>query len=100
MTTDPPNAYQIRAMRSFQDQVLPGTWKLVLNENDLDELYDLTNDPFEIVNLFGDPSYQSEHDIMKSNLMFWMQAHGDPAFSIFDTGARTNPNGRRRGRSR
>jgi len=42
--------------------VTDGTWKLVWNLSDLCELYDLENDPQELVNCFYDPACNEIRD--------------------------------------
>jgi arylsulfatase A-like enzyme len=42
--------------------VTDGSWKLVWNLSDLNELYDLDEDPHELRNLFYDPSHQKPRD--------------------------------------
>ena len=47
-------------------------WKYVHDPmGDLDELYDLTNDPWELTNVAADPTYQDVLADMRARLMDW-----------------------------
>ncbi len=41
------------------------------------ELYHVKNDPYELVNLAYDPTYQKTIDILSRKLADWMQSQGD-----------------------
>lgn len=43
-----------------------------------EELYDLLNDPHELVNLAQDPGYRAVKDDLAAELRCWMAAHNDP----------------------
>ena len=47
-------------------------WKLVYTYGDTSELYDLVNDPDELVNLYGHPEYQDAELRMMRHLMDWV----------------------------
>jgi uncharacterized sulfatase len=47
-----------------------------------EELYDVSQDPFEINNLAGDPHHDSVRRKLRSELDLWMAAQGDPGASI------------------
>jgi arylsulfatase A-like enzyme len=47
-------------------------WKYCYYTGDLNELYDLENDPFEKKNLANNPNYRSKHDELKNELMEWL----------------------------
>ncbi len=51
--------------------------KLVINLFDRDELYDLEQDPFEQVNLIGDPGYAAVREQMHQELLEWMYVRRD-----------------------
>ena len=52
-------------------------WKYVYNPHDLDELYDLSQDPFEMTNRISDPDVREVLDEMKGRLLGWNDATGD-----------------------
>jgi uncharacterized sulfatase len=54
-------------------------WKLVINLHQTDELYNLAEDPDEMVNRIGDASCAAERDRLHDELIDWMYAHVDPA---------------------
>ena len=43
-----------------QRVIWDGSWKLVFNGFDFDELYNLDDDPYELKNLANDPQYEPE----------------------------------------
>lgn len=45
-----------------------------------EELYDLKNDPHEVVNLAGDPDYESTRSMLADNLAAWIKSSGDRGF--------------------
>jgi arylsulfatase A-like enzyme len=47
-----------------------------------EELYDLRNDPHELVNLAEDPGYRAVKRALRSELDGWMRAHDDPFESL------------------
>jgi arylsulfatase A-like enzyme len=55
-------------------------YKLVYNPHAIDELYDLTADPAEIINLVDDPRYASIHKELEAALLRWMQETHDPLY--------------------
>lgn len=55
-----------------------GRWKLVYNAHDIDELYDLDNDPWELRNLAADPAYADVLRDLEARLWRWMDDTGDP----------------------
>ncbi|MBD3341940.1 MAG: sulfatase-like hydrolase/transferase [Candidatus Lokiarchaeota archaeon] len=57
--------------------VVTERYKYVYNERDLDELYDLTKDPYELNNLIDDESSIPIIKDMKSRLAAWRQKTGD-----------------------
>jgi uncharacterized sulfatase len=52
--------------------------KLVINLLHTDELYDLREDPAELVNLIENPGYARERDAMHDRLLDWMNRKRDP----------------------
>lgn len=53
-------------------------YKLVLNLLDTDELYDLDNDPYELVNLIDDPAHAEARDRMHDWILAEMDRIRDP----------------------
>lgn len=60
-------------------------WKFNLHTDWGEELYDLKNDPEEITNLAGNPSYTAIKDKLRSRLDAWMKKHDDPFYSFTTT---------------
>jgi arylsulfatase A-like enzyme len=56
-----------------------------------EELYDLRNDPHELVNLAQDPGYQKVKRALHLELEAWMQAHHDPFESLTVTDRQGRP---------
>lgn len=52
-------------------------WKYVWNTTDMDELYDLLEDPAELVNLIGDPPSEAELSVLRQRLYEQLAADGD-----------------------
>ena len=46
--------------------------------NGLDELYDLENDPDELVNLYNNAKYRETRDELQKRLTAWQQSINDP----------------------
>ncbi len=60
-----------------QRLITDGRWKYVWNMGDLDECYDLAEDPWEQTNLAAErPARQGE---LQRELLAWMERTGDPA---------------------
>ena len=59
--------------------VVTDQFKYVGNQNDMDELYDLQNDPYEMSNLVHDSGHQSTLASMKSELKVWQAKTHDSA---------------------
>lgn len=55
-------------------------WKYIWNGTDVDELYDMKEDPAELVNLSGDVRYRSVLGELRSRLYFAMKSSGDSLF--------------------
>lgn len=58
-------AGRIRMIRSHD-------WKLIAEEGGTGELYDLRNDPHELLNLWQHPPYQHSQDELKLHLSHWL----------------------------
>lgn len=58
--------------------VTDGRWKYVCTENDLDELYDLENDPYEKVNLSVREEYDEKKEKMRALLIEKQKESDDP----------------------
>ncbi len=54
-----------------------GSWKFVFNGFDIDELYDLNNDPDETRNLIDEPIHQARADAMMRKIWRRIQETGD-----------------------
>ena len=52
-------------------------WKLNLSPGDQCELFDLTNDPWEQVNLFDDPAYRDRVRLLAGRIRTWQFHTGD-----------------------
>jgi arylsulfatase A-like enzyme len=63
----------------YQSQRMVRThgWKYVYNPTDLDELYDLESDPFEMINCISDAACSSVLDEMKARLIGWNDSTED-----------------------
>ena len=65
----------------FQRMLRYDRFKYVAHLDDLDELYDIEADPFELNNLIDDSAYQAVLSNMRSRLAVWMREHADTALS-------------------
>nr|WP_246459996.1 sulfatase-like hydrolase/transferase [Puniceicoccus vermicola] len=54
------------------------SWKYVLNVGDVDELYDMKNDPDESRNLIASDECYDARGYMKEKLLNWMERNEDP----------------------
>ncbi len=61
-----------------QRMLVHGRHKLVYNPHDVDELYDLVADPYELRNLSAEPAMAAVRDDLESRLAEWMVATDDP----------------------
>src|SRR5213078_2077328 len=57
--------------------VSPDGWKLCLRDRDLNELYNLKDDPFETRNLYLDPQYASVVSRFTTEICGWQEATND-----------------------
>jgi arylsulfatase A-like enzyme len=57
--------------------VVTGRYKYIFNDEDMDELYDLKEDPFELKNLINNKEYKDIIYDMKRRLNCWRQKTGD-----------------------
>jgi arylsulfatase A-like enzyme len=62
---------------STRTLVSPEGWKLCLRDKDLNELYNLKNDPFEMRNLYSDPQYASVVSRLTAEIYRWQEATND-----------------------
>lgn len=60
-----------------QRMIRKGDWKYVFNCGDIDELYDLATDPYELDNKINQGAYQSDLQGMRHALHDWMVQHRD-----------------------
>ena len=60
-----------------QRMVRTARWKYVYDPHGTDELYDLANDPAEMVNRIDDPSTHQTREEMKARLLGWNDATND-----------------------
>lgn len=58
--------------------IVSGTWKLVVNLLSDDELYNLNDDPGEMVNLIESASHRDVRDRLHDELLDWMNRTRDP----------------------
>jgi arylsulfatase A-like enzyme len=58
--------------------VVDGRFKYAWNQGDLDELYDLQVDPYELENLIHNPGYRCERERLRERLRRWMVDTDDP----------------------
>ncbi|MHA1688041.1 MAG: sulfatase-like hydrolase/transferase [Promethearchaeota archaeon] len=57
--------------------IVKNHYKYIYNEGDLDELYDLEKDPWELTNLINDPGYEEILTDLKERLKKWREKTGD-----------------------
>jgi arylsulfatase A-like enzyme len=55
-----------------------GHYKLVVVRGQLNELYDLHSDPYELENLINQPAFQPVRQRLEKDLHRWQQETGDP----------------------
>ena len=60
-----------------QRMVRTDRWKYVYQPNDIDELYDLHEDPYEMNNLITNKNYSDRRDKMKARLIGWNDKTND-----------------------
>ena len=58
-------------------------FKYVWNRGDMDELYDLHKDPYELENLIANSGYDAEQERLKARLYRWMVETGDSLLGDF-----------------
>jgi len=65
--------------------VRTGRWKYAVNwrPRDLDELYEMEDDPLELRNLAADPEYAGVCDGLRRRILDWMRRTGDPELEKF-----------------
>ena len=71
-----PHAYEQRFLRTER-------YKFAFSAFDTDELYDLENDPDEMVNLISDPAYKGVRDEMVERLRGHIVAQKDPILGCY-----------------
>jgi hypothetical protein len=57
--------------------VTPDGWKLCLRDKDLNELYNLKKDPFEMRNLYADREHASVVSRLTAEIHRWQESAGD-----------------------
>jgi arylsulfatase A-like enzyme len=62
---------------STRTLVSPDGWKLCLRDKDLNELYNLNEDPFETRNLYSDPQYAAVVSRFTTEIHRWQDATND-----------------------
>jgi arylsulfatase A-like enzyme len=60
-----------------QKMIRSGSLKYVFNSGDIDELYDLDKDPYELHNCINDANRQEDLKAMRDKLCAWMEEHDD-----------------------
>ena len=68
-----------RMNHSTWRSVVSGRWKLNLCASDQCELFDLANDPHEMVNLFDDPSQRDRIRDLSARIRLWQRRTADTA---------------------
>ena len=65
---------------AYMRMIRTGNWKLVRHHhaNELDELYDLQNDPGETRNLYNDAQHRTTREELQRKLTAWQQRINDP----------------------
>ena len=53
-------------------------YKLALHLGDMDELYDVKKDPYNLVNLIDDPAYAAVRNALHDKILDWMNKTRDP----------------------
>ncbi|MBC7287989.1 MAG: hypothetical protein H5T86_08085, partial [Armatimonadetes bacterium] len=69
--------------------IFDGRYKYVFNAFDFDELYDLREDPGELVNLAHDPCYADEIERLCGLMWRWAKLAEDPLYTPYPTVALT-----------
>ena len=64
-------------MRSIIADRCGQTWKYIYTRNDLDELYDLDNDPMEMNSLVQSEEHRPLRDQLRGRLVDWMRETHD-----------------------
>jgi arylsulfatase A-like enzyme len=64
--------------------VVDDRYKYVRNQGDLDELYDLQRDPYELDNLIDQPDHAGTQARLRERLARWMRETGDPLVGAFE----------------
>ncbi|PWT83960.1 MAG: hypothetical protein C5B58_05600, partial [Acidobacteria bacterium] len=62
---------------STRTLVSPDGWKLCLRDKDSNELYNLTDDPFETRNLYADRQYMSVISLLVGEIHRWQKSTHD-----------------------
>jgi len=62
---------------STRTVVSPDGWKLCMRDKDLNELYNLKDDPYETRNLYSHPRYASVVSHLTSEIYCWQEATND-----------------------
>jgi arylsulfatase A-like enzyme len=65
------------AEESTRTVVSPDRWKLCLRDKDLNELYNLKDDPFETRNLYPDRQYASVNSRLTDEVHRWQESNHD-----------------------
>ena len=74
----PGEAEVNRALVSpWRSIITPDRWKLNLSAHDQCELFDLTHDPYELVNLYDDSAQQTRVQELTAQIVAWQAAVGD-----------------------
>jgi arylsulfatase A-like enzyme len=67
-----------QAILARRDQDLARFFRMAFEKRPEEELYDLTKDPHQLVNVAPDPAYASAKAELRADLDAWMKATGDP----------------------
>ena len=63
---------------TYQSRMIVGSrFKYVFNAPEMDELYDLVGDPYELNNLIDDPDYEETRAHFRQRLLYWAEKTDD-----------------------
>jgi arylsulfatase A-like enzyme len=73
-----PRDIQRALEESTRAIITPDGWKLCLRDKDLNELYNLRADPYELHNLFGRTEHKEIASRLAGEIHQWQENAGDP----------------------
>ncbi|MCQ6560063.1 sulfatase-like hydrolase/transferase [Paenibacillus mendelii] len=84
---DPPEDWRTEVISTYNGQqfglfnqrmIRSSHWKYIWNLTDIDELYDLLNDPDELTNVIGEKEYEETLSELRQKLYAELKQHQDP----------------------